>query len=160
MFTPKPFIVPLRARSVKIIHSAEKKNYIVVDSIFENVSRVKQIHNNSQTDRKQQQQPKKTTHGPIRFAFLSLILSSPARCSSCVIQVSQTRGGPSKSASRWPISAGCIANEVGEATLGGATASDPTHRSFVISKFIMAPEWQQDSSNVIIDQTLHALVLW
>lgn len=75
----------------------------------------------------------------MRFALRSSALQH-APAPSCVIQVTETRGGPSKSASRRPISACCIANEMGGAVRGGAISSDPTHRSFVISMFIMAPE--------------------
>lgn len=135
--------------------------YLVVDlMIFKTANREKQIHNDSQTKRENSNNNQRKPTA--RYALLSALRSSAlqhAPASSCVIQVTQTQGRPSKSASRRPISASCIANKVGGAMQGGAIVSDPTHRSFVISMFIMAPEWQQGSSNVIIDQILCALVL-
>lgn len=135
--------------------------YILVDLIFKTVRREDQIHNNANTTTKKPAATAKK-NPTARCALLSDPLRSSALqhapSPSRVIQVSEMRGGPSKSPSRRPISASCIANEVGGTTQGGAIGSDSTPRSFVISMFIMAPEWQQGSSNVIIDQTLRALV--
>lgn len=111
--------------------------------VFQTASRErgKQIHNKSETKTENLQAIAGSP--PLDRTMRSALRRSAlqrAPAPSAVVQLGQTRGGPNKSASRRPISAWCIPNDVGGAIRGGAIAPDPTHRSFVISMFIMAPE--------------------